>query len=238
MGAPYPGIDRPYPVFAAARRAQATVSVAQMSRRRNAYLVPLAFVGLVGLVGCGGDDAADDDSTTTAAAADVDETTEVTKTSESTGTTESTETTETTAGTESTDGTETTTDGSGAGSAPSGEVAEFCGPMEDLANYNAEAPVPDISGDWSELQDELLASAEEALPLYDDAIAAAPDEVRGNLETLRDYSDEVLGALGESTSFEDFFGAIGTPSSEVTSAVQELDTYISENCGFELTESG
>lgn len=206
-----------------------------MSRPRNALLIPLVVVGLAGLVGCGGDDASEDDSTTTPAAAAVDETTEGTETSEVTETTESTDTT---ASIESTDAVETTSSGSDPETEPTGEAAEFCGPMEDLATYNAEAPVPDISGEWSELQDELLASAEEALPLYDDAIAAAPDDVRGNLETLRDYSDEVLGALEDSSSFEDFFGAIGTPSSEVTSAVEELNTYISENCGFELTESG
>lgn len=217
----------PVPGLAAVPCDRATVSVPRMSRPSNALLIPLVVVGLAGLVGCGGDDAAEDDSTTTPAAA-----------AETTEGTETTESTDTTAGTESTDAVETTSSGSDPETEPTGEAAEFCGPMEDLATYNAEAPVPDISGEWSELQDELLASAEEALPLYDDAIAAAPDDVRGNLETLRDYSDEVLGALEDSSSFEDFFGVIGTPSSEVTSAVEELNTYISENCGFELTESG
>jgi len=125
----------------------------------------------------------------------------------------------------------------GGGDSESGSDA-FCTPMEELADYNAQAPQPDITGDWETVKSDLLASAESARPLYDDAIAEAPEAARGYLETLKDYTDEILVAVEESESAEDFVSAFGAPSQAVLTATEELDTYIQETCGFGLTQSG
>ena len=71
--------------------------------------------------------------------------------------------------------------------------------------------------------------------LYDDVIAVAPEEAAGQLETLRDYSQEVIDIAAEATSPEDFSTQLGTPPEEVLTAATELNDYITEACGFELT---
>jgi hypothetical protein len=198
--------------------------------RRRALLLPLLLVG--GLVACSSDDSTSEDATTTAGGGGS-TTTEVTP-GDSDPVDESTTIESTTEGSTG----ETTgsgTDGTTGASGSDGGDSEFCEPMDELANYNANTPAPDVTGDWDDLKDELLASAEDALPLYDDAIAVAPDEARDDLETLRDYSDELLGAIQESSSFEDFFAAVGTPPDEVLTAAQDLNAYIAEECGIELT---
>jgi hypothetical protein len=112
---------------------------------------------------------------------------------------------------------------------------EFCGPMEALANYNSDTPQPDTSGDWGAVQQELLEAAGAALPLYDDAVAVAPDDVRTDLEVLRDYSVELISATEQATSVDDLLATMPAPSDEVLTATEELDAYIQENCGFGLT---
>ncbi len=72
--------------------------------------------------------------------------------------------------------------------------------MEALANYNSDTPQPDTSGDWESVQQQLLDAAGAALPLYDDAVAVAPDDVRGELEVLREYNAELIGLTEQATS--------------------------------------
>ncbi len=115
---------------------------------------------------------------------------------------------------------------------------EFCTTADELANYNALAPQLDVTADWETIKGELLVSAESALPLYDDAVASAPEEARSNLETLQDYTDEILVVLEESESVDDFIGAFAAPSPEILTATEELDAYLQETCGFGLTQSG
>lgn len=114
-------------------------------------------------------------------------------------------------------------------------LEQFCGPMEALANYNADTPQPATSGDWETVQQELLDAAGAALPLYDDAVAVAPDEVRSELEVLREYSAELIGVTEQATSVDDLLATMPAPSDEVLTATEDLDAYIQENCGFGLT---
>ncbi len=113
-------------------------------------------------------------------------------------------------------------------------LEEFCGPMEALANYNSDTPQPDTSGDWESVQQQLLDAAGAALPLYDDAVAVAPDDVRGELEVLREYNAELIGLTEQATSVQDLLATMPAPSDEVLTATEDLDAYIQENCGFGL----
>ncbi|MGI9051070.1 MAG: hypothetical protein ACR2HQ_00185 [Ilumatobacteraceae bacterium] len=178
-----------------------------MMRRRSALLL---LPLLAGLVACGGGDDSGSGSATTAAA-----TTEAPAR-------------DTAAGTTLADTASETVDAGG---------EEFCATAEELANYNAEAPQLDVTADWETIKGELLASAESALPLYHDAIASAPDEAQGNLETLQAYTDEILVGLEESESVDEFISAFSAPSQEILTATAELDEYLQENCGFGLTHS-
>ena len=119
-----------------------------------------------------------------------------------------------------------------------GELAAFCPPMERLATYNAETPQPDLSGDWAVVQDELLESAGGALPLYVDAIAVAPQEVRDDLETLHAYSERLLDIATDAESVDDLLAAMGAIPDDVLNATAELDNYVDANCGFGLTALG
>lgn len=112
---------------------------------------------------------------------------------------------------------------------------EFCGPMEELANYNAEAPPPDPAGEWVTVQEELVSRGNGAMGLYDEVIAVAPAEVEGQLATLRDYSQNVLDMAEEATSADEFATELGTPPQDVLTAATELNDYITEACGFGLT---
>ncbi len=107
--------------------------------------------------------------------------------------------------------------------------------MEELANFNAEAPALDASADWATVQEEVVNRGNGAMGLYDNVIAVAPEEAVGQLETLRDYSQEVIDIAAEATSPEDFSTQLGTPPEEVLTAATELNDYITEACGFELT---
>jgi hypothetical protein len=133
---------------------------------------------------------------------------------------------------------ETTNDSASTTPTPATASAEFCGPMEELANFNAESPALDPTGDWAAVQEELVNRGNGAMGLYDDVIAVAPDEATSQLETLRDYSQEVIDTAAEATSAEDFATQLGTPPSEVLTAATELNDYIAAACGFELTSGG
>jgi hypothetical protein len=119
-----------------------------------------------------------------------------------------------------------------------GELAAFCPPMEQLATYNAETAQPDASGDWALVQDELLESAGGALPLYVDAIAAGPDEVRDELETLHAYNERLLEIAAGAESVDDLLAAVGAIPDDVLNATADLDAYVEEHCGFGLTALG
>jgi hypothetical protein len=73
------------------------------------------------------------------------------------------------------------------------------------------------------------------VPLYDEAVAVAPDEVRGELEVLREYSLELIGVTEKATSVDDLLATMPAPSDEVLTATEDLDAYIQEKCGFGLT---
>ena len=107
--------------------------------------------------------------------------------------------------------------------------------MEELANYNAEAPPLDPAGDWAAVQEEVVGRGNGAMGLYDDVIDVAPGEVEQQLETLRDYSQEVLDTAEQATSAEEFASELGTPPQDVLTAATELNDYITEACGFGLT---
>ena len=107
--------------------------------------------------------------------------------------------------------------------------------MEELANFNAEAPPLDPTGEWATVQEEVVSQGNGAMGLYDNVIAVAPAEIEGQLQTLRDYSQEVIDAAEQATSAEDFANAIGTPPQDVLTAAEGVDTYIKEACGFGLT---
>ena len=107
--------------------------------------------------------------------------------------------------------------------------------MEELASYNAEAPPLDETADWATVQDEVVSRGSGAMGLYDEVIAVAPAEVQGQLEMLRDYSQEVLDAAEQATSAEEFVNELGTPPEDVLTATTELNDYITEACGFGLT---
>ena len=56
------------------------------------------------------------------------------------------------------------------------------------------------SADWATVQEEVVSQGNGAMGLYDDVIAVAPEEAVGQLETLRDYSQEVIDTAAEATS--------------------------------------
>ena len=110
--------------------------------------------------------------------------------------------------------------------------------MEELANFNAEAPRLDASTDWATVQEEVVNQGNGAMGLYDDVIAVAPEEAVGQLETLRDYSQEVIDIGRGSHVGRRLLDAARHPAGEVLTAATELNDYITEACGFELTSGG
>lgn len=130
------------------------------------------------------------------------------------------------------DVTATTTPG---GTFPPGADPAFCDPMQRLANYNAATPSPDLESDWGTVQEEFAEARGQGTALYDEAIAAAPEDVRPNLETLRDYTNTVFDQIAGASSLEEFAAELGTPPENVISATRALDSYIQETCGFGLT---
>lgn len=189
-----------------------------MKRREPPLLTPLvAGLVLVGtLSACGGDDEPSDASIAPATTA--------------TSGADSTDAPATTGGSDTTAGGDTT------GAAPTGNE-EFCGPMEELANYNASQPDVDPEADWATLQADILSRSDEGFQLYDDALAVAPEDVAGDLQTLRGVTEEVIAAVEEATTLEEFAAGLdGLVTEEVSTATVNVDTYIQETCGFSLTQ--
>jgi hypothetical protein len=115
------------------------------------------------------------------------------------------------------------------------EFAAFCEPMEELANFNADAPTPDPGGSFEELQEQLLSVQDDADGLYGAAIENAPAEIADDLQRLADYTEETFDAIAEASSADEVFEFLTDTPEEVLEATTNLNAFIKENCGFELT---
>lgn len=128
-------------------------------------------------------------------------------------------------------GADTTAAGTDAGGSD-----DFCEAAQPLADFNAETEPLDMTAEFEVMRDQAVAVINDGLGLYDDAIDAAPDEIRGQIETLREINVSLVESLEDASSMEDFEAAVadlGTP--EVISATTDLNTYLTEECGFGLT---
>jgi hypothetical protein len=117
--------------------------------------------------------------------------------------------------------------------------AEYCGPMEELASYNAESPDIDVDAPWDELRAELVQLGQEAERLYGDALAVAPDEITEDLQRLSDYSTETLAEAADASSYEEFSAEVVAASGDdIIEATDNVGSFLREHCGFGLSRSG
>ena len=123
------------------------------------------------------------------------------------------------------------------GGATSSGVPDDCDDLEELASYNASAPQMDPDMEWADIQAELVSRSEDAERLYGQAIDGAPNEIVDDLETLRDYTEEVLEAVRGSDSLEEFNEAFTELGAIPQEAVVNIDTILRERCGFGLSQN-
>ena len=116
-------------------------------------------------------------------------------------------------------------------------VPDDCDDLEELASYNASAPQMDPDMKWEDIQSELVSRSEDAERLYEGAIDAAPNEIVDDLETFREYTEEVLEAVRRSDSMEEFNEAFSGLGAIPQEAVVNIDTVLRERCGFGLSQS-
>ena len=88
-----------------------------------------------------------------------------------------------------------------------------------------------------DIQSELVSRSEDAERLYGEAIDSAPNEIVDDLETLRDYTEDVLEAVRRSDSMEEFNEAFSGLGAIPQEAVVNIDTVLRERCGFGLSQS-
>jgi hypothetical protein len=92
---------------------------------------------------------------------------------------------------------------------------------------------------WSDLQTVIVASSEEAVVLYDEALALAPDEVFEDLLLVRDVTDEAGGLAAASDSAEEF-QAVGQEIEDFAAAedaVARLNQFSRQECGFPIADN-
>ena len=97
-------------------------------------------------------------------------------------------------------------------------------------------PAPDLEGSWESAQEQIAAGKDEALAAYDEATAAAPEDLQEDLQTVRDYSDEVFEAIANSDSIEDLGTAIAVQPPDVDDASSRIEAYLQEECDFGLLD--
>jgi hypothetical protein len=189
----------------------------------------VAIVFAVGLVACGDDDSSSDETQT-------DETTP-----------ETTSGSDTTVPSDSTVPSDTTGDTAESSTRPSGadDLAAFCDPMEELANFDGRTAetgalvrvVPfeySFLGFLEELQEQLLIVREEAEDLYAAAIEIAPAEIEDDLQRPAAYMDEAFDLITNAKSNEEIFEFVNDRPEDVTEATANLNAFVKEICGFEL----
>ena len=123
------------------------------------------------------------------------------------------------------------------GGATPSSVPDDCDDLEELASYNASAPQMDPEMKWGEIQSELVSRSEDAERLYGEAIDSAPNEIVDDLETFREYTEDVLEAVRRSDSMEEFNEAFSGLGAIPQEAVVSIDTVLRERCGFGLSQS-
>lgn len=105
-----------------------------------------------------------------------------------------------------------------------GDTAQFCELL---------AATQDPLGD-DDLSDP--AAAQAAIEQFDELEAAAPEEIRGAVGTLRGVLEELVQVdPDDPESFAAVFSAVLDP--EVQSAATELETYARDECGIELDDT-
>ncbi len=109
---------------------------------------------------------------------------------------------------------------------------DFCGRMEAIRDI----PDPDLTGSWESAQEQIAAGKDEALAAYDEAADAAPEDLQEDLQTVRDFSDEVFEAIANADSLEDLGTAIAVQPQEVVDASNRIETYVQDTCGFGLLD--
>ena len=109
---------------------------------------------------------------------------------------------------------------------------DFCDRMEAIR----EIPDPDLTGSWESAQEQIAAGKDEVLTAYDEAAAAAPEDLQEDLQTVRDFSDEVFEAIANSDSLEDLGTAIAVQPQDVIDASSRIEAYVQETCGFGLVD--
>ncbi len=109
---------------------------------------------------------------------------------------------------------------------------DFCDRMEAIR----EIPDPDLTGSWESAQEQIAAAKDEVLAAYDEAAAAAPEDLQEDLQTVRDFSDEVFEAIANSDSLEDLGTAIAVQPQDVVDASSRIEAYVQETCGFGLVD--
>lgn len=119
-----------------------------------------------------------------------------------------------------------------------GEAGDFCATVQPLAEFNAEQPPLDTSGEFDVVQDSLVSTIEGGLVLYEDAVEAAPDDIRGQLETLQTFNEDIIPVIEDSSTLDEILESMTEMADEdVLTATTELDSYLQDNCGFGLTQS-
>jgi hypothetical protein len=89
---------------------------------------------------------------------------------------------------------------------------------------------------WEEVQAELASHSEEAERLYDQAMDGGPEQIADDLQTLRDYTDDVFDAAREAENLDEFVEAYTALGDAPLQAVVNIDTFLQEHCGFGLSE--
>jgi len=187
-----------------------------MLRRSATLLFALLFVVTVSACGTTGDGDEESDTTTT--------------TEEETTTTED----ETTTTEEET----TTTEDVGGGNG--GDDEAVCNALRDVADAirDVTAAPGRFGSDWGVLQPELLDLFDQGLQAYREAADAAPDEIKEDLETIRDNVEENIVILEDSTSLSDFETDVSANASEITDEATRVNAFSKDTCGFPTVPGG
>lgn len=109
---------------------------------------------------------------------------------------------------------------------------DFCSRIEAVRDI----PDPDLMGSWESAQEQIADGKDDVLAAYDEAADAAPEDLQEDLQTVRDYSDEVFEAIANADSLEDLGTAIAVQPQDVVDASNRIETYVQDTCGFGLDD--
>lgn len=131
-------------------------------------------------------------------------------------------------------------DASGGGGGEETEAAcEALRPIDEL-NRQAGELSAQLTADFATTRDALIPVFEDLLDIYEEAILGVPDNLAGNLETLRDFTESFIPALRDSADVNAFQAAVqDVPGAqEAGQAGTAVNTFTQQRCDFSVSSPG